>query len=137
MAKRSSGTTAADEVVTRASAKESQLEAFAEDLGELLGKAQSKAAGWLGQRKAIADRLVDVRDTATRLLAQLGIAETTAPRRGRPVRSAASSNGAAAGTARTVGRKRGRRRKMSAEARARISAAQKARWAKVKKTSKE
>ncbi|MGE0450103.1 MAG: hypothetical protein AB7Q29_11040 [Vicinamibacterales bacterium] len=113
-------------------AQDSTLEAFADDLGDLLGRAQNKADTWLGQRKAIAERLVQVRDTATRLLAQLGIADTPRPRPGRPARPAADAAGA---TVKSAAPKRRRKRTMSADARARISAAQKARWAKVKKTS--
>jgi hypothetical protein len=105
---------------------EGKLEAFAEDLGHLLGQAQNKAQNWLGQRKAIADHLVGVRDTATRLLAQLGIADAPAPaRRGRP----AGSGVTAGGPVRVVKKKR----VMSPEAREKIAAAQRARWAKQKK----
>ena len=38
-------------------AAESKLEDFAEDLGRLLGSAQAKAEGWIGQRNAITDQL--------------------------------------------------------------------------------
>ena len=48
-----------------------RVEAFAEDLGRLLGAARAKAEGWLGQRKAIAKHLEDVRDTAANLLSQM------------------------------------------------------------------
>jgi hypothetical protein len=109
----------------------SRVEAFAEDLGRLLGAARAKAEGWLGQRKTIAKHLEDVRDTAANLLSQM---TGTSGRRGRPAR---------AGGGRTAKRGRGRRtgtvrkkRTMSAEARARIAAAQKARWAKVRAEKK-
>lgn len=105
-------------------AAESKLEDFAEDLGRLLGQAQNKAQSWLGQRNAIARHLTDVRDSATRLLAQLGISE--APRKGRPAKAVAAKRG--------PGRPPKKKRTMSAEARAKISAAQKARWAKQKRT---
>jgi hypothetical protein len=106
---------------------ENKLEDFAEDLGRMLGQAQNKAESWLGQRKAIADHLIGLRDTATQLLAQLGVSD--APRRGRrPGRPAASAQ--RTGSASTKGRKK--KRTMSAEARARIAAAQRARWAKQK-----
>ncbi|OFW17295.1 MAG: hypothetical protein A3F69_03805 [Acidobacteria bacterium RIFCSPLOWO2_12_FULL_66_10] len=98
---------------------DSKTEGFAEDLGKLLGTAQSKAEGWLGQRKQIAKTLEDIRDTASKLLADLGH-EVQRIRSGRP---AGSKN------AKPAGRKR---RKMSAKARAAISAAQKKRWAKKK-----
>ena len=123
MAKRESGL----------AATEHKIEEFAEDLGRLLGAAKSKAEGWLGQRQKITKHLEEIRDTATNLLQQLGQgAAAVTRRRGRP-----------AGTGRRAGRvaKRGpgrpkgsgrKRRTMSAAARARISAAQKKRWAKLK-----
>ena len=108
---------------------ESKTEEFAEDLGKLLGTAQVKAQGWLGQRTQIAKALEDVRDTASRLLADLGHeAQRAVPsRRGRPPGSGTSKRGP--GRPKGSGRKR---RKMSAAARAKISAAQKARWARQK-----
>ena len=101
---------------------ETKLTGFADDLGRLLGQAQNKAQSWLGQRNAIVKHLTDVRDAATRLLAQLGIAE--APRLGRPPKATVVKCG--------PGRPPKKKRTMSAEARAKISAAQKARWAKQK-----
>jgi hypothetical protein len=108
---------------------ESKIEEFADDLGTLLGTAQAKAQGWLGQRTQIAKTLEGVRDTASRLLADLGHEAQRAVRgrRGRPPGSGTSK--------REPGRPKGsgrKRRKMSAEARAKISAAQKARWARQK-----
>ena len=103
---------------------DNQITAFAEDLGKLLGNAQAKAEGWLGQRTQIAQTLSGIRDTATNLLQQLtgesarvvAAVRRGARRRGRP---AGSRN------APTEGRKR----TMSAKARKAISRAQKARWA--------
>src|SRR6476659_5363960 len=94
-----------------ATSTEAKVEAFAEDLGRLLGTARAKADSWLSQRQAIAKELEQIRDAATKLLTDLG---HTAERQ--------------------VGRWviRRARRKMSAKARALISAAQRARWAKVK-----
>lgn len=112
--------------VTFAAAAENRLEGFAEDLGKLLGQAQSKAESWLGQRKAIADHLVGVRDAATRLLVQLGVGD--APRSGRKPRGA-EVKATGAGSGRSTKKKR----TMSPEARAKIAAAQRARWAKQKK----
>ena len=110
-------------------AAENRLEDFAEDLGRLLGHAQNKAASWLEQRKAIAERLTNVRDTAASLLAQIGLTEPARARRAQqPV------------VKRGPGRppKQGRRKRtMSAEARAKISAAQKARWARQKRSKSE
>ena len=108
---------------------------FAEDLGRLLGTAESKARGWLDQRSAIADKLTQVRDSADQLLRQLsgsatGLAQGLARgvrRRGRPP---GSKN-----TTKRAGRKK--RPPMSAEARQRIADAQRKRWAKQKRAAKK
>jgi hypothetical protein len=113
----------------RVAAAESRLEGFAEDLGKLLGQAQSKAEGWLGQRKAIAEQLTNLRDAANGLLQQLGVGGGRRP--GRPRKPVADDGSGKV----TVSRKL-KKRTMSAEARAKISAAQKARWAKQKKAAK-
>jgi hypothetical protein len=62
-----SGTTAGD---APASAIESKLLNIAEELGTWLGTAERKTTDFLAQ-PAIKDQLVRIRDTATRLLAQL------------------------------------------------------------------
>ena len=99
--------------------KKSKIDDFAEELGELLGSAQAKAEGWLGQRTQIAKSLKGIRDTASKLLADLGErAQRMALTKRGPGKRKTSSGGPAP-----------KRRKMSAAARARISAAQKARWA--------
>ena len=113
-------------------ATEHKIEEFAEDLGKMLGHARRKAEGWLGQREAIVKNLTQLRDEVTKLLSQLGHdAGTAATRgvrilRGRPL----------AARALVVNKLREapvrKRRKMSKAARAKISAAQKARWAKLK-----
>jgi hypothetical protein len=115
-------------------ATEHKIEEFAEDLGRLLGTAQKKAEGWLGQREAIVKHLTGVRDTASKLLADLGQQARSSytvasnayarTRRGRPAGSKNKSGII------IVGGKT--RRKMSAKARKAISIAQKARWAKQK-----
>jgi hypothetical protein len=101
---------------------ETRLEAFAEDLGRLLGTARAKADSWLSQREAIVKHLEGVRDTANQLLQQLGIgsspAAATRRRAGRPAKPEAAAPR--------------KRRRMSAEAREKIAAAQRARWAKQK-----
>jgi hypothetical protein len=107
---------------------ESKVEAFAEDLGRLLGSARSRAEGWLGQRKAISESLEQIRDTATSLIGQLtgrGSAEGRGKRRGRPVGSG------------TTPKVRRRKRRVSAEARAKMAAAQRARWARVRAANKK
>ena len=111
--------------ITMTAAAEARLENFADDLGSLLGQAQNKAESWLGQRKSIAEQLMGVRDTAARLLAQLGVADAPKTRGAKK----------AAGPGRPAAKKTGvkKRRTMSAEARAKIAAAQRLRWAKQKR----
>lgn len=103
---------------TIVSVTEHKIEDFADDLGRLLGTAQSKAQGWLGQRKQIAATLEGIRDTASSLLSELGHRAERVVRRGRPKAHLAAPPKA-----------KRKRRKMSAAARAKISAAQKKRWA--------
>jgi hypothetical protein len=103
---------------------ETKIEAFAEDLGRLLGTARAKADHWLGQRREIAKHLTDIRDTASHLLTQIGDQANALKRK--PAAQYAPA---------PVSRKK--RRKMSAKARAAISAAQKARWAKQKAGEKK
>src|SRR5262245_59894050 len=115
---------------------DSKLEDFAEELGRLLGTAEAKAKGWLSQREQIAKTLAGIRDTANSLLNQLGERATGVARvvqrgrRGRP--PGLGKRGP--GRPKLSGKKPGRpkRWKMSAKARAAISAAQKKRWAKVR-----
>jgi hypothetical protein len=107
-----------------------KLEGFAEDLGRILGTARSKADSWLGQRQAIVKQLTQLRDEASNLLSQLGHGAERVIRRGRP---AGSGSVAKRGPGRPKGSVKVRaRRTMSAAARAKISAAQKLRWAKQK-----
>jgi len=124
-------------------ATEHKIEGFAEDLGRMLGHARTKAEGWIGQRQQIVKSLTELRDEATKLLTQLGHDAAVAGRRGRK-----AVNTAVAGIRRGPGRPAGsknaiiivggkKRRKMSAKARAAISAAQKARWAKQKAGAKK
>ena len=101
-----------------------QIEDFAADLGKMLGTARAKAEGWLGQRKAIVKNLTDLRDEASKLLRELGHEASNVVARARRGRPAGSQNVKTAAPR--------KRRKMSAKARAAISAAQKARWAKQK-----
>jgi len=104
---------------------DSKIEDFAEELGRLLGTAEAKARGWLGQRQQIAKTLEEIRDTATKLLDDLGHRARAGMRRGRrPAMSAGSA-----------GRKR--RRTMSAEAREKIRQAQLKRWAKQKASERK
>jgi uncharacterized Ntn-hydrolase superfamily protein len=112
---------------------EGKIVDFAEDLGRLLGTAQRKASEWMGQRQSVVQQLQEIRSTADELLSQLtdrarAAAGLGGRRRGRP--SAAASSAQPARRGRPPGRKK---RTMSAEARERIAAAQRRRWAKVKR----
>ena len=104
---------------------------WAEDLGRLLGTAETKAKGWLQQRQDVAKSLEQIRDTANSLLSELQGTATKAAdavrRRGRPPASAASSP--AGSNAHYPGKTKGG---MSEEGRARIAEAQKARWARIR-----
>jgi hypothetical protein len=106
---------------------EGRIEGFAEDLGRLLGTAEAKAKGWLGQRQSIAKQLTQIRDTASELLQQMtggGARVAAAVRRGRVA----------------LGRPKGsvkKKRTMSAKARKAISLAQKKRWAERKAGARE
>ena len=113
---------------------EHKIEDFAEDLGKMLGRARAKAEGWLGQRQAIVKNLTDLRDTASKLLADLGHEAGRAVQRGRKAGRAAVAQVSAVkrGPGRPKGSRRKKKRTMSAAARAAISKAQKARWAKQK-----
>jgi len=109
---------------------ESKLEDFAEDLGRLLGTARGKAENWLNQRQSIVKNLTELRDTATKLLADLGhgTQQAIARRRGRP--PGAGRRRQVEGELQPMPLSRKRKRKLSPEARQRMSEAQKARWAK-------
>jgi ElaB/YqjD/DUF883 family membrane-anchored ribosome-binding protein len=102
-----------------------KIEGFAEDLSHLLSQARDKAHNWISQRQAIVDHLTELRDTASKLLTDLGhqateqVAKVTGKRRGRlPMQKKAAPTP-----------EETRKRVMSPEARQRISDAQKARWA--------
>jgi hypothetical protein len=118
-------------------ATEHRIEDFAEDLGKMLGQARNKAEGWLNQRETIVKNLTQLRDEATTLLAQLGHDAGIAARRGIRVFRGRPP----ASRALVVNKLREapirKRRKMSKAARAKISAAQKARWAKQKAAAKK
>jgi hypothetical protein len=114
---------------------EQRIEDFAEDLGRMLGSARAKAEGWLGQRQAIAKHLAEIRETASKLLTDLGQQAQRAVRRGRPAGSGGPGR-PKRGPGRPAGSGR-KRRTMSAEARKAISEAQKKRWAAQKAAEKK
>lgn len=103
-----------------ARAAEQTFDDFADELGRILGRAQSKAESWLGQRKLIAARLIGVRNAANNLLTQLGV---------EPPVSRASRRNQDHATATSEKPRPRQRRTLSADGRARIAAAQRARWA--------
>jgi hypothetical protein len=116
---------------------EGPIGGFAEDLGRILGQARNKADSWLGQRQAIVKQLTQLRDEASSLLNQLGHQAAAAGQRGRAVADSFVEGYRKRGPGRLKGSKnivagKRRRRKMSKAARAKISAAQKARWARQK-----
>lgn len=106
-----------------------RLGEFAEDLGRFLGTTQARARSWMKQREAIAAQLVTVRDTASRLLNELGDATGTRRRRKTGAAKLVSQvkEAAARGTKRT--------RKFTEAQRRAQSRRMKAYWAKVKKAS--
>jgi hypothetical protein len=116
---------------------EQKIEDFAEDLGRMLGSARAKAEGWLGQRQAIATHLADIRDTASKLLTDLGHQAERAVRRGRPAGSGRGPGRPRRGPGRLAVPAVRKRRTMSAEARKAISEAQKKRWAAQKAAEKK
>jgi ElaB/YqjD/DUF883 family membrane-anchored ribosome-binding protein len=127
---------------TTVEAVEEKIEGFAEDLGKMLHSARSKAEGWMGERQQIRKYLTEIRDTASNLLTQLGhsaaAAVTPARRRRGPGRPKGSKTQVVINKIRdAVTPTPKKKRTMSAAARAAISAAQKARWAKVKATAKK
>lgn len=91
------------------------------DLQRVLNAAAERVGNWIGERQALAKHLEGIRETAGRLLAQLGNDEET----GRGSRKGRS------------GGKKRRRSKLSPEGRAAIVAAQKARWARVRKAKEK
>jgi hypothetical protein len=112
---------------------ETKIEEFAEDLDRVLGTARAKAEGWLGQRRAITKQLEDIRDTASSLLSQLKGEGSTVGAGRHPGRPAGSGHVAVAERSAAHPAAPGvKKRTMSADARARIAAAQRARWARVR-----
>jgi hypothetical protein len=138
MAKKTGKSGTQADAPARTGRTEEKLLDFAEDLGRLLGTAQAKADGWLNQRTTIAEQLAQIRDTANQYLQQLtgGGAATTggAVPGGRKGRPPGSTNKRAPGRPPGSGRKK--KRTMSAEARQKIAAAQRARWAKQKSAAR-
>src|SRR4051812_6178619 len=108
-------------------------EGEAQDLSNLLRRARDKAEGWIDQRTVLTEHLTGIRDTANGLLDRLGMTArdggAAKAKRGRPRLSTSAADLSEAATGSVSPRTR-KPRTMSPEARARISAAQKKRWAK-------
>jgi hypothetical protein len=113
---------------------------FAEELGRRLGQAHARASSLLDQRQAVSKRLVEIRDMANQLLAQLGHqAEAVAGavrREGRkaPTRTTSRAKAAksAADPSKAPGKKKrgpGTKRSVSEESRRKTADAAKARMA--------
>jgi hypothetical protein len=115
--------------VTLVSRAESTLDGFADDLSRLLAGARMKAEAWLGERRSIAEQLTEIRDAADRWISALTASNEAAGRSRR--RLASSTGGPSPSSKKRVPADRPTRT-MSAEARAKIAAAQRARWAKQK-----
>jgi hypothetical protein len=127
---------------TDVEAAQEKIEGFVDDIDQLLHSARTKAEDWFAQREQISKHLAEIRDTASHLLQQLGhsAAAAAAPARrrrgpGRPkqVKTPPVINEVREAVEAPAPRKR----TMSAAARAAISAAQKARWAKLKAAPKK
>lgn len=114
---------------------------FAEELGAFLGNTERKATEWLAQRKRVTEQLTAIRDKATGLLEQMGALVPAMPlipiiRRGRKPGRPPTREGSAISlpAKRGPGRPKAKRAPMSAEAKARISEAQRKRWAAFRKS---
>ena len=86
-------------------------------------------------REGMVRKLTEIRDAANQLLAQFGDAPA-ARRRGRPAGSKNAAPAPAADAPAAKGRRRGKKRTMSAAARKAIGDAQRKRWAKQKAAQK-
>jgi ribosomal protein S5 len=114
---------------------EARIEGFAEDLGNMLGTARAKAENWMGQRQTIVKSLTELRDTASKLLTDLGHQAERMARRGR-LAGSRTLGVVKRGPGRPAGSGKKKKRKMSAAARKAISDAQKKRWAAQKAAAK-
>jgi hypothetical protein len=115
----------------RPKGSKNRLTGTAETIGTALGNVAAKLDGWMAQRKEIANELNAVITRARGMLSSL---EVPFPGR-KPGRRAATELTTGEGQGVGKGRTR-KRRKMSKEAREKIAAAQRARWAKQKARAK-
>lgn len=105
---------------TKSIASTAESKGLNADLQRVLNAAADRVGTWIGERQALAKHLEGIRETASRLLAELGT--ESGGKGGRKGRSAGAAR---------------RRSKLSPEGRARIVAAQKARWARVRKAKEK
>jgi hypothetical protein len=114
----------------------------AEGMGRLLGEAEARLQSWINQREQVVKDLLEIRDRASSLLDKAGYQAqevvTEVRRQGKAAATVAKAAMAKAAEGRRRGRPPGSGKGtggggMSEEGRARVAAAQKARWA-AKKT---
>jgi hypothetical protein len=105
-----------------------------ETVGATLGTVMAKVDAWVAQRQVLANELQQVIGRAQKVLASLGAATSLrSGARGRPTQNPPSVGPMQEMSMLTAGSgTRRKRRAMSAEAREKIAAAQRARWAKQK-----
>ena len=103
------------------------VEEIAAEAGRLFGATEAHARGWLDQRKELVNALSTIRDKASGLLAELG-GENPFPfrKRGRKTQEGVPVIQPGMRASR-------KKRVLSAQTRAKMRAAAKARWAKLKK----
>lgn len=83
-----------------------KVTAFAEQLGRMLGTVQGKAEGWL-ERQTLKDDLINVRDSASRLLEQLmgGSATASAKKPAKKKAGGSASRGRSGGVVDAPGKR--------------------------------
>src|SRR5437773_4691280 len=113
-------------------AAENKIINYAENLGHFLGGVRAKVTSWNSERQQLVKHLSTLVSDAQGLLAELGHQAGRAGKTGRRAASALVEATVRRGPGRPKGSKnkpRRKRRKLSAEARASIAAAQRRRWA--------
>jgi hypothetical protein len=120
-------------------AAENKIINYAENLGHFLGGVRAKVTSWNSERQQLVKHLSALVSDAQGLLTELGHQAGRAGKTGRRAASALVEATVRRGPGRPKGSKNKprKRRKLSAEARARIAAAQRRRWAKVKAAQKK
>lgn len=112
---------------------------LAEGLGRFLGQAEAKWNSWRGEREQVVKSLTEIRDRASKLLAEVGGAVESGvqqARRGRPPGPKTQALVRSPGQAMVHVPKGKRKGGLTPEGRAAIAAAQKARWAAIRAKAK-